>query len=443
MKVQFNNRFEEKLVRMTLKIQKLLIYRIIQRTLLLIFPFALFGSFIKTIQTVVIGKEGFLTDILPSWGNDFIYRLIENITNVLYNLSLGWVSVIAIFGAAKYTAKYYHRDDQLAGLTGISALLIMDYTYSRVETVSFHPQILGMKGLLFAIVSGMIIGWIFKRFSQPVPDLKRIRANTSVLKRTFISLKPIILSLIFAMIFSTLINVTYYSEAPGNFINSLSTEYASRNIWTQLGKTLIFSIYTIVMSFLGWSGTYSALGVEKMDLVSTINLNYALEKHTAWNAPNPFTSSTLYHAFATFGGTGSILGLIIAILLVSKDKSFQNVARWAMIPSIFNISSGVMTGIPILFNVVFFIPFILAPLASMLMAALAITLHLMPPSVYPVPIGTPGPLIAFIGTNGSWQAIIFSLLAIIISVYIYIPFVRMATKVKLLDNVGLEEGEEQ
>lgn len=441
MKVQFNSRLEERLVRGTLKVQRLLIYRVIQRTLLLIFPFALFGSFVKIIQTVVIGKEGFLTVIFPTFNNDFVARQITNITDGLYNLSLGWVSVIAIFGAAKYTAKFYHRDDQLAGITGVSAYLIVDYSYSKVQPFAFHPEILGMRGLLFAMILGMFIGWLFKKCSRPAPNLQASPEASSVLERTFISLKPIIFSLIIAIIFSTLINITFYAEAPGNFINSLASEYTSSNNWTQLIKTMIFSIYTIIMSFFGWSGSYSALGVEKMDVLSTVNLNYALEKHTAWNAPNPFTSSTLYHAFATYGGTGCILGLIIAILIVSNDKDFQTVARWAMIPSIFNIGSGVMTGIPVLFNVIFLIPFILAPIANMLMAALAITLHLMPPSVYPVPIGTPGPLIAFIATNGSWQALGFSVLAIAISTYIYIPFVKMAAKVRVLDNMSLEEGD--
>ncbi|WP_119318124.1 PTS transporter subunit EIIC [Companilactobacillus formosensis] len=437
MQVQFNNKFEEKLIHLTLKIQKLLLYRIIQRTLLLIFPFALFGSFIKIIQTIVLGREGFLTDVFPTIGNDFIYRQLENIASGLYNMSLGWVSVIAVFGAAKYSAKYFNRDDQLAGITGVSSFLIVDYSYSKIQPISFHPQILGMKGLLFAILWGIFIGWLFKKCSKRIPDTQ---PNNNVLERTFISLKPIIFSLLIAMLFSTFINITYYSEAPGNFINSLASEYTSNNDWAQLFKTLIFSIYTLIMSFFGWSGTYSALGVEKMDVLSTVNLNYALEKHTAWNAPNPFTSSTLYHAFATFGGTGSILGLIIAILIVSKDKDFQTVARWAMIPSIFNIGSGVMAGIPVLFNIIFLIPFILAPIANMLMAAVAIALHLMPPSVYPVPIGTPGPLIAFIGTNGSWRALMFSILAVVISTWIYIPFVKMAAKVKILDNLGLEEG---
>lgn len=436
MKVQFNNKFEEKLIHLTLRIQKLLLYRIIQRTLLLIFPFALFGSFVKIIQTIVLGREGFLTDIFPTIGNDLIYREIEDIANGLYNMSLGWVSVIAVFGAAKYSAKYFNRDDQLAGITGISSFLIIDYSYSKVQPISFHPQILGMKGLLFAILWGIFIGWLFKKCSQQVPTTP----NNNVLERTFISLKPIVFSLLIAMLISVFVNITYYSEAPGNFINSLASEYTSSNDWAQLFKTLIFSAYTLIMSFFGWSGTYSALGVEKMDVLSTVNLNYALEKHTAWNAPNPFTSSTLYHAFATFGGTGSVLGLIIAILIISKDKDFQTVARWAMVPSIFNIGSGVMTGIPVLFNVIFLIPFILAPIANMLMAAIAIALHLMPPSVYPVPIGTPGPLIAFIGTNGSWRALLFSILAVIISTWIYIPFVKMAAKVKILDNLSLEEG---
>ncbi|HIY92220.1 PTS transporter subunit EIIC [Companilactobacillus sp. HBUAS56275] len=440
MKTKFNNKFEEKLILGTLKIQKLLIYRIIQRTLLLIFPFALFGSFIKVIQTVIIGKEGFLTDVFPNLSNDFIYLQIDNIATVLYNLSLGWVSVIAVFGAAKYTAKHFNRDDQLAGITAMSSLLIIDYTYSKVQAVSFHPQILGLRGLLFAFFLGIFVGWIFKKTSRPIPDHVTHFGVSSVTERSFISAKPIIICLLLAMVFSILVNVTYYAEAPGNYINALASEYNSKSPLSQLIKTFIFSIYTLVMSFFGWSGTYSPNGTEKMDVLSNINLYYALDKHTAWNAPNPFTSSSLYHAFATFGGTGATLGLIIAILIIGKDNDYQTVAKLAIFPSLFNIGSALMAGIPVFFNVIFFIPYILAPVADMAMAALAIQLHLMPPSVYPVPIGTPGPLIAFIGTNGSWQALIFSIIAIIISTLIYIPFVKMAIKIKGYDNLSIEEG---
>lgn len=254
-------------------------------------------------------------------------------------------------------------------------------------------------------------------------------------------MRPILITLLLAALFSALVNITYYSHLPDEFMNSLATNYQSKHPGIELLKIIGISLYTIIMSFLGWSGPYSPLDVEKSDPYILDNLYYALTNHTAWGAPHEFTSNSLYHAFATFGGAGSALALIIAIFIVSHDRDYQTVAKWAMIPSVFNINSGIMTGIPVMFNIVFLIPFVLAPLVSILIAAGAIYLHLMPPTVYPIPTGTPGPLIAFIGTNGSWQALFFTLIDIAISVYIYIPFVKIAEKLKKIDNLAVEEGD--
>ncbi|WP_125762299.1 PTS transporter subunit EIIC [Companilactobacillus hulinensis] len=436
----FKNKFEQKLAHITLKLQKLLFYRIIQRTVLMIFPFVLFGGYIKIIQITVLDKDSFLTDILPKLNNDFIFTQINDIANVLYSLTLGWVAVMATFGAAKYTAKYFHRDDQLAGLTSISSLLIISYAYSKVQPMSFHGEVLGIRGLLFAILLGMLVGWIFKISSSSAPDHLTKHLSSNILERTFISLRAITIILIFSVIISFLVNITYYSDLPNNIMYSLANNYRSKNQVIQLLSTLGFSFYTIVASFFGWSGIYSPIEIEKSDPTIVENLSYALTHHTAWGSPNLFTSNTLYHPFATLGGTGSVLALIIAIFLVSKDNDFQTVARWSMIPSIFNIGSSAMSGIPVLFNIIFLIPFVLAPLACMLLAAIVLQLHLMPPSVYPVPTGTPGLLEAFIGTDGSWQALIFSIICMAVSVYIYIPFVRIAEKLKTIDNLALDEG---
>lgn len=436
----FKNKFEQKLAQITLKLQRLLFYRIIQRTVLMIFPFVLFGSFIKIIQITILGKDSFLTAIIPKLNNDWIFNHVNDIATALYSLTLGWVAVMATFGAAKYTAKHFNRDDQLAGLTSISSLLIITFTYSKVQPLSFHGTVLGMRGLLFAILLGMLIGWVFKISSPSAPDHLAKHLSSNILERTFISLKPISIIMIVSVVFSFLVNITYYSDLPNSIVYSLATNYHSSNPIIQLLSTLGFSIYTIIASFFGWSGIYSPIEVEKADPTVLTNLNYALTYHTAWGAPNLFTSNTLYHAFATLGGTGSVLALIIAIFIVSKDSDFQTVARWTMIPSIFNLGSSVMSGIPVLFNIIFIIPFVLAPLTCMIMAAITLQLHLMPPSVYPIPTGTPGLLSAFIGTDGSWQALIFSILSMVVSVYIYIPFVKIAEKLKTIDNLALDEG---
>ncbi|MFD1419220.1 PTS transporter subunit EIIC [Companilactobacillus keshanensis] len=437
----FTNKFERSLAKITLKLQQLLFYKIAQKTLFMIFPFVLIGSFLKIIQAVILSKDGFIGTLLPSFEDNWLVSSIIGVTNNLSNLTLGFVSVLATFGAAKYTAKHFKRDDQLAGLTSMIALLIISYIYSKSQPLSFHNNLLGIRGTLFAILLGMFVGWIFKQSSPEIPHKHLPNFTSNILQRTFISLRSILIVILIAALFSALVNVAYYSHLPDEFMESLANNYQSNNSGIEFLKISGIALYTIIMSFLGWSGPYSPLDIEKSDPNILDNLYYALNHHTAWGAPHDLTSNSLYHAFATFGGAGSTLALIIAIFLVSRDPDFQTVAKWTMIPSVFNINSGIMTGIPVMFNIVFLIPFIMAPLISMLIAAVAISLHLMPPCVYPIPSGTPGPLIAFIGTNGSWQALVFTLIDIAVSVYIYIPFVKIAEKLKKIDNLAIEEGD--
>lgn len=89
-----------------------------------------------------------------------------------------------------------------------------------------------------------------------------------------------------------------------------------------------------------------------------------------------------------------------------------------------------MLGIPILYNPIYFIPFVLAPLVNMGIAAIFMIMNLVPAAVYPVPLGTPGPLIAFIGTGGNWGALLLGTGLIILDIFIYLPFVKIADNLK-------------
>lgn len=97
-----------------------------------------------------------------------------------------------------------------------------------------------------------------------------------------------------------------------------------------------------------------------------------------------------------------------------------------------------MVGVPVLLNLVYLVPFLLAPMVNMGIVAIALALRLMPAAVYPVPDGTPSLLYAFIGTGGSLRALSVSLFCFAVDVAIFIPFVRLSNKVEH----GLkEEGE--
>ncbi len=93
-----------------------------------------------------------------------------------------------------------------------------------------------------------------------------------------------------------------------------------------------------------------------------------------------------------------------------------------------------MLGVPILYNPILLIPFLLAPLVNMCVVALFLALNWLPAAVYPVPSGTPGPLIGFIGTNGNWLVLVLGIVLIAIDVLLYAPFVKLYDR--LNENAG-------
>lgn len=167
------------------------------------------------------------------------------------------------------------------------------------------------------------------------------------------------------------------------------------------------------------------------DTAAVSNLQHALRVGSAWDAPYKFTDTTLFHSYANFGGHGVTLALIIAIFIFSKRKDYRTASKWSLFPVIFNNHYPMMFGIPILYNPIYFIPFVFAPVVNMIIAALFMALNWVPIPVYPVPAGVPGPLIAFVGTNGNWLSLLLGVFLLFIDVLIYFPFVKMADKLRI------------
>jgi len=51
---------------------------------------------------------------------------------------------------------------------------------------------------------------------------------------------------------------------------------------------------------------------------------------------------------------------------------------------------------------------------------------LVPAAAYPLAVGTPGPLISYLGTSGAWSPLVLALVNLAISTAIYYPFVKWA-----------------
>ena len=421
--------YEQHLVRQFLRIRKLKVYDAIQQTIVILYPFMLVGSIMELLRESFLIKGSYFDELFGTVAMIPHANGINFSLGSMSKLTIGFAGVLAATEVARNLAKKFDKDTQMAGVTGGLAYLILTFYDSDQGVLGFTARSLGFSSLLFGILVGVITGYIFKYLSRKV-DTNQPKGSV-IRDRMFNSMWAITVTLV---LFAGLNTVFYLlnSKALTPEINRLVIQNVmnTHSAWVLTGGTAL----SIILQFVGMGSPIANGQMMGADAVS--NLNYALQHQSAWNIPNPINAHGIIGIYTNIGGTGATLGLLIAIIWVGKGRQFQRVAKQSLLPGLFNYNQSTLVGLPILFNIAYVIPFILAPIVNLLITMSALKLHLIPSAVYQIPNGTPGIFMGFIGTNGSVQALILSLVLVAMDVLIYVPFVEIGEKV----NADLNQG---
>ncbi|WP_334332855.1 PTS transporter subunit EIIC [Companilactobacillus sp. HBUAS59544] len=383
----------------------------VRNTLTLLFPIMLLGSFAETIKFVFLNKNGYMSQMFGIYHWLPYDKEISWVMGVIFHCTIDMIALYAAFGIAYYTAKEYQKEGAIAGVIGLLAYLIVSFQPLEGGIPNFSHFLMS-EGMLFALV----VGYFSSR-------LTIFFENTKISDHL-----KIILPIFIVMLVAAVLNLASLSllrlEIP-TYVASFVVKHTQFNA---LLYVLGMGVLTNILSWMAAGGPFSG-SPTFTDTASMGNMNAALKAGNSWNVPYKYTDTTLFHSFANFGGSGVMIALIIAILIFSKKQRTRNVSHWSIFPAIFNNHYAMMLGIPVLFNPVFLLPFIIVPLFNMLVAAIFISLHWIPIAAYPVPLGTPGPLIAFIGTNGNWLTLILGAFLLVIDVLVYWPFVKLSDQI--------------
>lgn len=401
-----------KLVNISLKVYKSKFLNIIVNTLRVIFPIILVGSFAEVIKFSFLRPDGFISSV---FGSNHWFMFSEQLTylmGMIYHSTIDMIALYAAFAACYYTVKEYDESHMSAGLIGGCAFLVLTCEPLQNGGFTFSHYMM-TNGMFIGVILGYVCGRILLKFNLEHKNYSNL-----------------IWPLAIIFIVCSLLNLLFYFIGALQIPTYTSSYVTAHSASSSLGYVLGMGFLTDVMSWLAMGGPF-VQSPTFTDTASVANLQHALRVGSAWNAPYKFTDTTLFHSYANFGGSGVTLALIIAILLFSKRKNYRTVSKWAIFPAIFNNHYPMMLGIPILYNPIYFLPFVFAPLINMFIASLFTALNWVPAAVYSVPVGTPGPLIAFIGTGGNWLALLLGCFLIAIDVLIYIPFVKMADQLRI------------
>ena len=131
--------------------------------------------------------------------------------------------------------------------------------------------------------------------------------------------------------------------------------------------------------------------------------------------------------FATFGGCGSTLSLLIAMLLFCKSKRITELGKLALVPGIFGINEPIVFGLPIVLNPTMLVPFMLVPTINIVISYFAMSIGLVPIcNGVNIPWTTPIIISGWLATN--WVGALLQAGLLVLGVFIYTPFIKIMDK---------------
>ncbi|MBM7650412.1 PTS system cellobiose-specific IIC component [Bacillus ectoiniformans] len=407
---------------------------------ILTMPMTIIGSFFLLILAAPI--PGWEETMVKWFGDQWSLPLTQVVGSTFDILAL-----IGVYGIAYSYVQNEKIDGTPAGILGIISFLII--TQASVlskagETVTgVIPKVwTGGQGVLAAIVVGLFVGFVYSQFIKRGIRFKMPEGVPPGVANSFSALIPglaivtvsvIVFALCQAVADKTFTEIVYtLLQTP---VQNLTDTFT--------GAVLIM----VLMSLLWWCGIHGAaiiMGVMGPLLTANALQNQAVidsgqELVIGENAK--IVTIQFLDVFTKLGGSGITIGFIVAALIVARSAHLKQLGRLSLVPGLFNINEPVIFGMPIVFNPIMFIPFVVVPAVASFMVYFSILFGWVEPfNALQVPWTTPPIVSGFL--IGGWRGALLQVATIVMSVLIYLPFVRMQDRVSYNEELKAQQESE-
>ena len=390
------------------------------------FPATMFASIAMIIQNF---PQTFRFDgLLPQAVLDFLNNFFGPVGNATMNVT----SVFVVFGIAYTLGKKLKCNPLYAGAIALASFFML-LPFKVVSDVTYMPlPKLGAQGMFVGIITAFIATEIFAYLENKNITIKMPEQIPQGIANSFTSIIPGAATL---MVFNIIRYIFTFTKW-GNAFDCLFT--ILQRPLTNLGSSLPATIIAVVLAqLLWWFGVHGQAVVNSV--MDPIWNTLAIENYAAYSAgahiPH-IVCSTFMGIFPLIGGNGMTLGIILVALFIARSVRLKSTMKMVVAPAFFNISEPVTFGLRIVLNRTILIPWVLAPVVTVITSYCAIYFGLVPrPIGVTVVWTTPVFLSGWIGTS-SIRGGILQLFNVAVSILIWLPFM------KALDNIYLKDEKE-
>lgn len=385
-----------------------------------------------------------------------------------YTASFGLISVWASIGIAYVYVRNEGYEPLPAGLTSLSAFLILQFlqvdnplvasmgksgsgiTNAAGNVIMSGSQVaqhidklphalqtflsspvtnainitwLGGQGMIAAIIIGILVGWSYTKMLRAgwkITLPEQVPANvanqfTAMIPAGVILTAAMLLYAFFKMIMSTdLLQLIY---------KLLQTPL--QGLSDSLGGALIIAFLVPFFWFFGVHGGLIMGAITSGLLIPNTfdNANlYHAGKLSLANGAHIVTNE-FYNNFINLTGSGITIGLVIFTLYAARSAQMKSLGKIELVPALFNINELFLFGLPLVMNPFLAIPFFLTPVIVALTTYLVIYFGIVPPlNGVAAPWTTPPVISGFL--IGGWKMAIWQAIVLAMSTAMYFPFAK-------------------
>lgn len=357
-----------------------------------------------------------------------------------YNMTFGMLGLMTAFSVSYCLAKSYKMNAAVSGIMTMSVfLLVCSKVVSApvgdgVSVSAITSQYLSTDGLFVALILSFTCVEVTRMVDKLGIKVTFPPSVPSMITTFVNSLLPLLINIIAIYGLNLILISTLGKSLPEAIMTLLTPAIeVGNNIWVYAGIIM----FSNLLWFIGINGTSVVFSIVFMIGLAGTGANAELVAQGL--APTNAMNLQLFR-YAMLGGAGGTLGLII-LMWKSKSMKLKSLARISVIPGLCSINEPITFGVPMVFNPIMAIPYILTPSICVVAGYYAQQWEFITPGYVADPSFIPFFIQGWM-SGMDIRNVIFMFLCIIFSAVVYYPFFKAYEKVAIdqeLEEASKEE----
>ena len=384
---------------------------IIKNSLAMMIPILFIGSITVILNGFpIMGYQNFIDTFLGGALRKIIQLMMTSTVGILALYITIAVNQSYMDMAEEGQRLVYRFGSMLGCVTGY--FILVGFFSGEIDT-----SLLSGQGVFSALLAGYIGSMLFEKFASVFKTKKMIFVDgaDSVFNTSLHIILPFLMVALTFAVANYLITVIFDVQSVQHLFTKGVDAIFMRMHRSYSSGMLFISLISIMWSF----------GIHGNNV-----LNQVAEDMFTSIIPGEIVSKSFIDTFVNMGGTGCTLGLLIALFIFGKRSSSKKLSRMALIPGLFNVGELMVFGVPVIYNPLLVVPFILAPIVTYSNAYFLTYVGFLPQVTKEVVWTTPPVLSGYIAT-GSVRGVIAQVINLALAVAVYAPFVIMYEKKSL------------